>query len=96
MSCNFRVLRRQLSSTKPVMAEATSTNFQSPQVTPKAARFVSKSANGITLATVDYKNALSQLSMVIPAGSKYQHPSELGTAHFLKNYIFKVSLAFNS
>jgi hypothetical protein len=65
-------------------------------IAPSALKTVSKSTNGgVTIATNDGRGPVSTLAIVIGAGSRHESVDALGTAHFLKSTLVRVSYTFS-
>ncbi|KAL1919466.1 uncharacterized protein VTP21DRAFT_2159 [Calcarisporiella thermophila] len=69
---------------------ATTVFRKAPTLTRAFATQVSSVSNGVRVATSDDNlSGVSSLSLVVPAGSRYESAGNAGVAHFLKNFGFR-------
>lgn len=57
---------------------------------------VTKTSNGVRVATLDESSPAASVSLVINAGARYEPKDKAGIAHFVKNFGFKVAIMFNA
>ncbi|KAI9102620.1 Metalloenzyme, LuxS/M16 peptidase-like protein [Phlyctochytrium arcticum] len=60
-----------------------------PEEAPKAAYTITQHSSGVTLATVDHKGPVSQLALVVNAGSRNDSADAPGVAHFVKSTMIR-------
>ncbi|KAJ1561627.1 ubiquinol-cytochrome c reductase core subunit 1 [Nowakowskiella sp. JEL0078] len=58
-------------------------------VAPLVVKSLSKTANGIQIATVDDKGPVSSVAVVLNLGSRHEAPDAPGAAHLLKNILVR-------
>ncbi|KAJ3218539.1 hypothetical protein HDU67_005098 [Dinochytrium kinnereticum] len=67
-----------------------------PAFAPTALKSVSRTAGGVSIATLDGRGPVSSLALVVAAGSRNESFDAPGTAHFLKTSIFRSVAGDNS
>ncbi|KAJ3160179.1 ubiquinol-cytochrome c reductase core subunit 1 [Geranomyces michiganensis] len=60
-----------------------------PEVAAKAHNTVSKTSNGITIASLDNLGPVSTVALVVNAGSRFDTVDAPGVAHFFKNTVIR-------
>ncbi|VDI63060.1 ubiquinol-cytochrome c reductase core subunit 2 [Mytilus galloprovincialis] len=63
---------------------ATATSDSSAQLTKQAPR-ITKLDNGLTVASLENNSPISQIALVVNAGSRFESYSDAGVTHFLRN-----------
>jgi len=55
---------------------------------------VTKTSNGVRIATLDESSPAASVSLVINAGSRFEPKDKAGISHIVKNFGFKVAIMF--